>query len=131
MTVPIIVSLKVVEYQGKKMLLVPNGFLKNENDPMDYSIATNEGLLKFSVWVNRFHSFDDLGRESDSACLLFRKGEFEDCGRLSYFGGQDSGYLTWGGFRHVKTENPRDAHQIHASWFEIGDIISFVMMPRK
>ena len=128
MVIPTIVSLRVVEHDAKKMFSVPKGVVPDNSDGGNIQVV--DGVLKTKVWVMHFGSYDDFGREVDTPCLLFRKGEYFDHGVLSYFGGQDSGYLTWGGFSHFKTNSPTDAHQIHASWFETGDIISFVRMSR-
>lgn len=130
MAVPTIVSLKVVKYENFLMFLVPKNTLPNQASYQNV-IRTADGDLQPHVWAMHFGSYDDRGREVDTPCLLFRRGEYFDHGILAYFGGQDSGYLTWGGFSHLKADNPRDAHRIHASWFMEGDTISFITMPRN
>jgi len=77
-----------------------------------------------------FDSYDDYNREVSTPCILFRKGEYRDSGCLDYIFGQEMGYLVWGGFRQLKTDNPPDAHKMHATWFEVGDTIAFVRMLR-
>ena len=128
MAIPTAVSLKVVEHDGKKMFLMPKEFVCH--DPFEKGTEISDGLLKQSIWVMHFSSYDDYNREVDTPCILFRKGQYFDHGILEYLFGQDSGYLVWDGFKRLKTDNPCDPHIMYANYFEVGDIITFVQMPR-
>lgn len=118
-------TLKVVMHEGSKMFQI-NPVIETFD-----SVQTEKGTFHHKVWVNRFSSYNNLGREVDAFVIVYRKGEIFCSGFLCYLGGQSDGYLTLGGFNVpilycAKPIEVCDSHTFNADAFEEGDEVVIV-----
>jgi hypothetical protein len=143
MRTPEVVSITVVEHDGKKKFFEP-GRKPSKFDSLDLRLGViaevNEGMVSRQLYVGKFGSWLPhdppsplFEKEIDTPCILFRKGEYFDSGCLSYFGGSD-GYHLLEGFKRIN--NPMDTGgsprvYMDADWFEVDDVIAFVRMSRS
>ena len=118
MRTPEVVSITVVEDDGKKKFRLPDGSLS-------FDILAG----KYGSWKPYSEDEEVVGfeKEVDTPFIVYRKGECYDCGMLDYIFGSD-GYHVVTGLRNIKCE-PGHLSFMHAVWFKLGDVILFIRTP--
>ena len=102
---PELVCIKVIVREGRKLF-------EDGKKPAPYRLLS----------IGQFGSWHD-GDETETPCLLFRKGVYFDSATLAYVGSRSDGYHLFMGFR--KLGIPVDTN-LWADAFEEGDVIAFV-----
>ena len=118
MRTPEVISITVVEDDGKKKFRLPDGSLS-------FDILAGE----YGSWKPYREGEEVIGseKEVDTSFIIFRKGEFFDSGMCAYIFGSDGYHVIEGAPRIDKGKDHRAF--MYAKWFEPEDVISFVRTP--
>lgn len=118
MRTPEVISIEVVLDDDRNKFRLPDGSLK-------LMILAGQ----YGSWMPYREDQELRGPEKEvgTPFIVFRKGEFFDCGVCEYIFGSDGYHVVDGAARIDKGNDHRSF--MHASWFMPGDVVSFVRIP--